>query len=90
MTTREVADRLATDCPSAVQHARVVGRWIWISFPSAPSIAICDTLKAMGFHYNRKRSAWQHPCGWASRHAPYDPRIKYGVEPLSTLAEERL
>ena len=75
--TSEVLDRLKRDIPTAWELAQVVGRWVWITFEGKPADAVREGLTALGFHWNRKRGAWQHPCGCFTRHAPYDPREKY-------------
>ena len=77
--TVEVLARLKNHPALAVfQAARVVGRWVWLEFDSKPAAEIRTFLKEEGFHWNRKRSAWQHPCGFFSRSAPYNPKDKYG------------
>ena len=67
-------------------YARMVGRWCWIEFPSKPSAEARAFLKDAGFHWNWERGAWQHPCGFHSAHAPYDPREKYQSVPLEDVA----
>ena len=75
--TMEVLSRLQAQ-PDTLKAAKVVGRWVWITFDAKPSVEVRDFLKAEGFIWNRKRAAWQHCGGRPSRHAPYDPRGKYG------------
>lgn len=68
------------------EFARVVGRWVWIEFPSRPPKDTCSFLLAEGFWFNRKRSAWQHGCGSYTAHArSYDPRTKYGSVGVSEI-----
>jgi len=47
------------------QHglAKVVGNWVWIQFAEPPAQQIRQELSELGFHWNRKRQLWQHPCG---------------------------
>lgn len=68
-------------------HARIVGRWIWIEFPSKPDPEIRECLVDIGFRWNPTRHVWQHSCGTGrSRKAPYDPRQKYGETPIDNEA----
>ena len=65
----------------------VVGRWVWITFPTKPDDEIRTGLGLVGFHWNGKRGCWQHPCGVPVHHSPADSwslREKYG----SVRAEE--
>ena len=34
-------------------------------------------LSQLGFHWNTKRQAWQHPCGQFTAGSPKEPREKY-------------
>lgn len=78
-STVTVLSNLKAQLPEVhAQNARVVGRWVWVEFEARPDEHTRETLSALGFHWNRARAAWQHCGGWAARHAPYDPRIKYG------------
>ena len=49
--------------PLQRKMASVVGSWIWIQFKSEPPPEIRRDLSQLGFHWNRKRQLWQHPCG---------------------------
>jgi hypothetical protein len=49
--------------PLQRKMASVVGSWIWIQFKSEPPAEIRRDLSQLGFHWNRKRQLWQHPCG---------------------------
>ena len=64
--------------PDLLDKAKVVGRWVWITFESYPGKDITAFLKSEGFHWNHERRCWQHTGGRPSHHAPYDPRGKYG------------
>ena len=85
MNTLEVIEAVKELTPELVPSARVVGRWVWIETADKPSAETRDVLKWLGFHWNRKRIAWQHPCGLHCKHAPYDPRDKYASVSVSEL-----
>jgi hypothetical protein len=80
-TVSEIRQALQ-DRPDILPYARMVGRWAWVEFPARPPLETRRWLKEAGFHWNKERNAWQHPCGYRSKHAPYDPREKYESIPL--------
>ncbi len=45
------------------ESAEVVGRWVWIKFDDKQPQAVTRSLAELGFHWNKKRQTWQHPCG---------------------------
>jgi hypothetical protein len=57
--------------------AEVVGKWIWVSFSESPAPTVRQTLAQLGFHWNRERQAWQHPCGQFRLSSAGDPRERY-------------
>ena len=57
--------------------AEVVGKWIWVSFSEQPAPTVRQTLAQLGFHWNRTRQAWQHPCGQFRLSSSGDPHEKY-------------
>ena len=58
--------------------AEVVGKWIWVSFTEQPAAEVRQTLAQLGFHWNRTRQSWQHPCGhFNSISSAGDPHEKY-------------
>ena len=57
--------------------AEVVGKWIWVSFSEQPAPTVRQTLAQLGFHWNRTRQSWQHPCGQFRLSSSGDPREKY-------------
>lgn len=59
--------------------AKVVGTWVWVEFEKRPEADVRDFLRFMGFHWNRKRQAWQHPCGSKVRARGGYPKLKYGA-----------
>jgi hypothetical protein len=56
--------------------------WIWAEFPDKPDRAWIEFLKSVGFHWNKFRKVWQHPCGHPSRRADDDPRLRYSVDDI--------
>ena len=78
LPTSKVLELLQASHPGLFNLAEVVGKWIWVSFSEQPAPTVRQTLAQLGFHWNRTRQSWQHPCGQfrlASRSA--DPREKY-------------
>ena len=63
--------------PAAYRLAEVVGKWVWVQFKEQPTAEIRQALAQLGFHWNRERQAWQHPCGQFSLSSSGDPREKY-------------
>ena len=64
------------------EMAEVVGGkpdsgWIWVSFSEQPAPTVRQTLAQLGFHWNRARQAWQHPCGQFRLSSAGDPHEKY-------------
>jgi hypothetical protein len=47
-----------------------------LSVVSLPPLATAQ-LSQLGFHWNRRRQVWQHPCGQFRPGAWIDPRDKY-------------
>ena len=41
----------------------VVGSWVWVHQSRSLSQAERSVLFELGFHWNPRRQAWQHPCG---------------------------
>jgi hypothetical protein len=75
-----VLDCLKTELPKHYELAEVVGRWIWLELPKAKYRTTANMLWRLGFHWNKRRSLWQHPCGAFAPFAPHpgDPRTRYG------------
>ena len=59
------------------EMAEVVGKWVWVSFSEQPAPTVRQTLAQLGFHWNRTRQAWQHPCGQFRLSSAGDPHEKY-------------
>lgn len=77
LSTETVLNYLRTRLPKQYEVAEVVGRWIWLESQAKGGIAA--TLWLIGFHWNKRRGVWQHPCGVFEPFGnhPQDPRSKY-------------
>ena len=63
-------------------QVEIVGRWIWITFPSKPNRDIIDYIKQEGGHWNDNRSCWQISNGYGtgrSRAGSNVLRLQYGA-----------
>ena len=69
---------LRSKAPRFWDVAEVVGKWVWITFTEKQPREVTMTLSELGFHWNKIRQCWQHPCGTWSERTPRDPRTKYG------------
>jgi hypothetical protein len=77
LPTEMILNYLRSRLPKQYEIAEVVGKWIWLESPAKGGIAAA--LWLIGFHWNKRRGVWQHPCGRfnpAGLH-PTDPRTKY-------------
>ena len=77
LPTEKVLNLLQTGSPDLFNLAEVVGKWVWVTFQAQPAAEIRQTLAQLGFHWNRTRQAWQHPCGNFRIGTSGDPREKY-------------
>ena len=77
LPTPTVLQRLQSTLPEVYRFAEVVGKWVWVQFNEQPAAEIRQQLAQLGFHWNRQRQAWQHPCGQFSLSSSYDPHEKY-------------
>src|SRR5438309_6762289 len=73
--------RLKNEMPDIWSQAEVVGKWVWLEFNVPPLKEIRAKLKQLGFHWNRVRRCWQHPCGVQRGRSTRDPRGVYAVVP---------
>ena len=73
----KVLELLKTSNPGLFNLAEVVGRWVWVTFRETPAPESRQQLAQIGFHWNRERQAWQHPCGQFRLHSVQDPHEKY-------------
>jgi len=71
--------------PEILKGLYAVGDWLWLEFDSKPDEDVRNNIKALGFHWNKKRSLWQCSCGVYSRFSEEDPRPKYGSVPVANL-----
>jgi len=63
LSTAGLLDLLYYETPRLWELCQVGGKWVWIEFYEQPPRRITATLSELGFHWNRKRQLWQHPCG---------------------------
>jgi hypothetical protein len=77
LPTPKVLTLLHQQAPAAYRLAEVVGKWVWVTFKEQPAAEIRQQLAQLGFHWNRERQAWQHPCGQFSLGSAQDPHEKY-------------
>ena len=77
LPTPKVLELLKTSNPGLFNLAEVVGKWVWVQFRETPAPELRQILAQLGFHWNRDRKAWQHPCGQFSLSSPHDPHEKY-------------
>ena len=77
LPTEKVLDLLFHETPSLFELAQVVGKWVWIQFDGKQPPTVTSELAQLGFHWNRKRQVWQHPCGKFSLGSRQDPRQTY-------------
>lgn len=87
--TVTVLTQLKASMPEVWAIAKVVGRWVWITFPSKPESTVREQLCDMGFSWNSTRGCWQHACGVFRHHSHSDPRFAYGELAASSLSVER-
>ena len=79
LNTEKLLALLRREVPSVFALAEVVGKWVWIQFADKQPGEVTRVLAELGFHWNRARQAWQHPCGlYRDVAATFDPRRKYG------------
>ena len=79
LPTNRLLELLHQETPRFWEVAEVVGRWVWIQFREKQPSEVTSSLSQLGFHWNRTRQAWQHPCGSYQRLSTwYDPRRRYG------------
>jgi hypothetical protein len=77
LPTEKVLNLLLTGSPELYRLAEVVGKWVWVTFKEQPAAEIRQQLAQLGFHWNRERQAWQHPCGQFRLRGFQDPHEKY-------------
>jgi len=77
LPTEKILNLLLNKQPELYRLAEVVGKWVWVQFKEQPAAEIRQTLAQLGFHWNRERQAWQHPCGQFRLRGFQDPHEKY-------------
>jgi len=77
MPITKVLELLKTSNSGLFNLAEVVGRWVWVTFRETPAPELRQQLAQLGFHWNRERQAWQHPCGAFRLRSQTDPHEKY-------------
>jgi hypothetical protein len=77
LPVEKVLDLLFHETPRLFELAQVVGKWVWIQFEHRQPPTVTSELAQLGFHWNRKRQVWQHPCGIPSLGSHQDPRNVY-------------
>ena len=79
LNTESLLTLLRNQTPRFYDLAEVVGNWVWIQFDAKQPSEVTRALAELGFHWNKARQAWQHPCGVPRDvAASVDPRQKYG------------
>jgi hypothetical protein len=82
--TIDLLKKLKTEAPELFEQAVVVGQWVWLEFTGArPLPQVLVKLRQLGFHWNKRRRCWQHPCGTRS---PNDPRENGKYEVVAATA----
>jgi hypothetical protein len=77
LPTPKVLELLKASNPGLFNLAEVVGKWVWVTFRETPAPELRQILAQLGFHWNRERQAWQHPCGAFRLRGFQDPHEKY-------------
>ena len=79
LETEKLLALLRNKTPNFFELAEVVGKWVWIQFTDKQPPTVTRVLAELGFHWNKARQTWQHPCGSPPvEAATYDPRRRYG------------
>jgi len=74
LPTSQVLDLIRLQAPRVWELCYVVGKWVWIQFEQKQPRTVTAELAQLGFHWNRRRQVWQHPCGEFRTSTPRDPR----------------
>jgi hypothetical protein len=77
LPTAKVLELLKASHPGLFNLSEVVGKWVWVAFRETPAPELRQILAQLGFHWNRERQAWQHPCGAFRLRGFQDPHEKY-------------
>jgi hypothetical protein len=79
LATWELLNLLHNKAPELFDLAQVVGTWVWIAFQERQPASVTSLLAEFGFHWNKHRQLWQHPCGAIKAANRMDPREKYST-----------
>jgi hypothetical protein len=86
LDTEKLLSLLETETPKFFELAEVVGKWVWIQFADKQPVAATRVLAELGFHWNKARQSWQHPCGlYRDLASRIDPRSKYACYLAKTI-----
>jgi hypothetical protein len=77
LSTEKVLDLLYHETPRLWELCQVVGKWVWVQFDHRQPPTVTAELAQFGFHWNRRRQVWQHPCGQFATGSRRDPRQTY-------------
>jgi len=78
LPVKVVLERIHEQIPDVWDATKIVGKWVWIETDTKPERTVREMLSDLGFHWNTKREAWQHPCGEFRKFCPKgDPRDHY-------------
>jgi hypothetical protein len=77
LPTHSLLNLIRREAPDFWDLVEVVGRWVWVQFEFKQPPQITAILSELGFHWNRRRQAWQHPCGTIAPASHQDPRRRY-------------
>jgi len=87
LDTDKLLSLLERETPTFFELAEVVGKWVWIQFAERQPAKVTRVLAELGFHWNKTRQAWQHPCGlYRDLASRIDPRRKYSCYSAKTKA----
>lgn len=80
MATGQLLAVLKREAPRFFESSMVVGNWVWVAFEQRQPRRVTALLSQLGFHWAKRRQAWQHPCGhFVNGPSRVDPRETYGV-----------
>jgi hypothetical protein len=86
LATEALLSLLRSERSGLFALAEVVGQWVWIQFTDKQSHDVTCILAELGFHWNKARQSWQHPCGlFRDKASRVDPRTKYRCYPANAL-----
>jgi hypothetical protein len=85
LPTEAVLNYLRTRFPRQYAVAEVVGKWVWLDVSPSRKPNLAALLWALGFHWNRRRDVWQHPCGSFDPLDSIPPTPARSIAPISPL-----